>query len=217
MRNLSNSKKTIVLICTCLYLSLTATGTPTEPNCQEKTSIRNDTVILNSRPAHMKVKGIQIDGTADNFMTLLRDRGFKLAKDGCYGEFAGHNVTLRTETTEENKLVYRVIMHTNPVRRFDEVKNLYLTYRNNITKKYGKSVTQVWKFQSPYSEGDGFEYKGMLDNKINCENSWITNNGTIHTSIKAISSGFSVCIIYTDKQNFLISEEEMNRKLLNDL
>jgi hypothetical protein len=156
---------------------------------------------------HLKFKGIAIKGSMDSFCKKLKAKGFtQIGREGkaklFEGDFTGKTATVKVESDNDGKNVYRVIVMFAPSGDWNELVEVYNYYKDIYTKKYGNTSYQ--KHRNPQATDSNISAMYELwQGKVTWASRWKDTGGTIEISIEktnGISEGV-VVIRYSDSQN----------------
>ena len=156
---------------------------------------------------HLKFKGIAIKGSMDSFCKKLKAKGFtQIDRDGkaklFEGDFTGKTATVKVESDNDGKNVYRVIVMFAPSGDWNELVEVYNYYKDIYTKKYGNTSYQ--KHRNPQATDSNISAMYELwQGTVTWASRWKDTGGTIEISIEktnGISEGV-VVIRYSDSQN----------------
>lgn len=168
-----------------------------------------------SAQQHMKFMGIPLDGTVDNFALKLKAKGVtydatksKAAGSGgrvFSGKFMGENATISVLYNPKSKIVFSAAVEM----QYPTVESAHIPFINlteSLKQKYPNATSE----ENIGPDGDVIGLAFNIpdetgENKI----------GFILQSLKTLSSGYgiSICLMYTDMDNFQKSEEIFNEDL----
>lgn len=170
---------------------------------------------------HLSFKGVPLDGTLDQFVSKMKQSGFKLLSSGdnlagLEGDFAGYKGCLVSVSTLKQKdLVSKIVVVFSERETWETLSGDYTNLKELLTEKYGKPSEVVEKFDSESSARD--DQSRMFAVKVDqCKyySIWSTDKGEIQLSID--HRKFEKCFIkltYLDKLN----GDTMRKKALDDL
>lgn len=182
------------------------------------TAILATAISLEAQTAHLRFKGVDVDGTSSAFNEALRQKGFTLSRGGMAdGIFAGNHVTVVTETTPLSRTVCSVNAQLDSRGTWKELKSDYEGYKNNLTDKYGEPSSVEERFTGAYRDGDGYELKAIQLEKCIWASIWDIPEGRITISLVNGNRGCCLQITYSDKANSLLGVKEMNDIYKEDL
>lgn len=168
-----------------------------------------------SAQQHMKFMGIPLDGTIDNFALKLKTKSVtydaaksKTAGQGCRvfnGTFMGEKATITVAYNPKSKMVFSAAVEM----QYPTVESAHIPFLNlteSLQQKYPNTTPEENK------DPDG-EFIGLAFN-IPDETSG-NSIGFILQSLKTSSfgSGVSICLMYTDMDNFEKCEAIFNEDL----
>jgi len=179
-----------------------------------------------SQSEHLKFRDIEINGTATQFLSKLKNLGYivkDVDSDGytMKGKFAGDDCTLYIYSSPKTKTVYKIVVVFSEKSSWHSLKNQYNSIKEQLTNKYKNPTQNNCFFKSPYYDGDGYEMQAVKNNKCLWLTQWNLESGEISL---AIYSTCSVIIQYEDKINMQKKakedeeiRQEKNKKMQNDL
>lgn len=168
-----------------------------------------------SAQQHMKFMGIPLDGTIDNFALKLKAKGMtydaaksKTAGQGCRvfnGTFMGEKATINVAYNPKSKMVFSAVVEM----QYPTVESAHIPFLNlteSLQQKYPNTTPEE-------NKGPDGEFIGLAFN-IPDETSG-NSIGFILQSLKTSSfgSGVSICLMYTDMDNFEKCEAIFNEDL----
>ena len=168
-----------------------------------------------SAQQHMKFMGIPLDGTIDNFAMKLKAKGVtydaaksKVAGQGCRifnGMFMGQKAMISVLYNPKSKIVFSAAVEM----QYPTVESAHIPFLNlteSLQQKYPNSTPE--KNTGPDGDFIGLAFKILDETGEN-------QIGFILQSLKTPSSGYgvSICLMYTDMDNFEKSEAIVNEDL----
>lgn len=169
---------------------------------------------------HLKFKQIEIKGSALEFFSALKDKGFNYTGSNqkqMYGIFAGHDVTVSLNKTITSETVYQILAKTKARSNWIEVETDYMLFKANMIRKYGDASICKEKFLEPYRKGDGYEMKAALNSKLEYISWWLLPEGEITIQIIPDNKDLCLLIKYLDAKGNKLQEEEKTEIFLQDL
>ena len=168
-----------------------------------------------SAQQHMKFMGIPLDGTVDNFTMKLKAKGVtydaaksKAAGQGCRvfnGTFMGENATINVAYNPKSKMVFSAAVEM----QYPTVESAHIPFLN-LTESLQR------KYPNTTPEGNRGPDGDVIGLAFNIPDETGGNSiGFILQSLKTPSfgSGISICLMYTDMDNFEKSEAILNEDL----
>ncbi|MCR5425114.1 MAG: hypothetical protein K6E93_10230 [Bacteroidales bacterium] len=161
-----------------------------------------------AQKGHLTFKGVPIDGTLNEFVGKLKQKGFTLVgtEQGVAllkGEFATYKGCTVFVSQHESGIVNRVAVMFPDKDAWSGLYNNYSTLKDMLTQKYGEPFKVTEEFQdyvSPQTDHDKM-YSVMFDRcKYICD--FVTDNGAIELRIS--HNGVSECyvsLLYVDAEN----------------
>ena len=170
---------------------------------------------------HLTFKNVPIDGTLDQYVSKMKQNGFKLlsTEDGVamfQGDFAGYKECyVGVSTLKQNDLVYKIGVLFPEKNTWSTLSGNYFDLKQMLTEKYGKPSDVVEKFDKRFEPRDDASkmYEVKLD-RCKYISIWETDKGEIQLSIdhNDVTSCF-VKLAYFDKINSAI----IKKQALDDL
>lgn len=207
-------------------LDQTALDSAYEAFIQENPELKdNQPIKALFTKGHLTFKGIEIDGSLDDFYNKLKKEipdldGVIFDTGGLLkGTFAGkRGCTIILRANTENTVMNVGV--TFPAKdSWNLLKDEYDDLCLNLKLKYGEPAATLNKYEPPFKEGDGRELQGLLQQKVSLAQFFLVDNGYIQVSlIKAIStestiaeamakeSQGAVTIYYHDYKNNMTDE-----------
>lgn len=168
-----------------------------------------------SAQQHMKFMGIPLDGTIDNFALKLKAKGVtydaaksKTAGQGCRvfnGTFMGEKATINVAYNPKSKMVFSAAVEM----QYPTVESAHIPFLNlteSLRQKYPNTTPEE-------NRGPDGEFIGLAFNIP--DEAGGNSIGFILQSLKTSSfgSGVSICLMYTDMDNFEKCEAIFNEDL----
>jgi len=158
-----------------------------------------------AQTTHLKLKGVPIDGTRQEFIQRMEAAGFTYIDSlrgvsTLQGDFAGYkDCKIKVSTLDSKDLVSKVTAEIQPSQ--NTWPDLYATYKqlkSLLKEKYGNPTYCVEKFNDPAPENDFIRELKILFDAFNYTTKFTSKGGDIELKI---SSDYFVAITYTDKIN----------------
>lgn len=168
-----------------------------------------------SAQQHMKFMGIPLDGTVDNFALKLKAKGVtydatksKATGSGgrvFSGKFMGENATISVLYNPKSKIVFSAAVEMQ-YPTVESARIPFLNLTESLQQKYPNTTPEE-------NRGPDGEFIGMAFNIL--DETGDNSIGFILQSLKTSSfgSGVSICLMYTDMDNFEKSEAIFNEDL----
>jgi hypothetical protein len=170
---------------------------------------------------HLMFKGIPLDGTLDQYVSKMKQSGFKhiSTENGIAtlnGDFAGYkDCYVGVSTLKQKDLVYKIGVLFPKNDTWSTLSGNYFDLKNMLTEKYGKPSEEVEKFDG-FSEpsDDGAKLYEVKFDHCKYYSIWQTDKGEIQLSIdhNRTTSCF-VKLAYFDK----INSATIKKQALDDL
>lgn len=165
---------------------------------------------------HMTFKGVPIDGTLSEYIQKMKQKGFTHVgtEDGIAmltGDFAAYkDCLIGVATLKQKDLISKITVVFSPCETWFALASNYFSLKEMLTKKYGKPLECVEKFQS-YSQpkDDNTKMYEVQFDRCKYYTIWQTEKGNIELSIS--HTGVTSCFVklaYFDKINGEIIEAE---------
>lgn len=174
-----------------------------------------------SQSGHLTFKGIQIDGTLNQFVSNMKSAGFFSAgqKDGTVvlkGDFAGYKGCYIIVSTLRNKdLVSRIVVMFPECSNWSILDGNYSKLKEMLTTKYGEPSESVEEFQNSYAgRNDDFKMHELKMDRCHYQTIFQTDKGYI--LLRLMHDNYGKCYVllaYYDKINGL----EVEAAAMNDL
>lgn len=203
-------------ICIDVYIIIVMNVGETEEEVEQQTK----------EAYRLKFRGIPIDGQLKDFEQKLISLGY--TKDysfeprdgvGCRlnGLYVGRDCELYVYLTPMTQTVYQVRVIVGETMSWSSLKNIYLTFKNSFTKKYGEPWMLEEKFKYPYEDGDGYEISSLANGRGQYWASFntISNEelGYIDLTLCASYGMGWLSIDFKDGYNMILKDNEMSDAL----
>ena len=173
---------------------------------------------LFAQDAHLKFKGVPIDGSLTEFVNKMKSAGFTHigTQDGMaalQGDFAGYkNCTVAVFTVKPLNIVSMIAVGFNIRDKWSDLESDYNLLKELLTEKYGAPAQVIEKFEGkPLDDNDKF-FAVQMD-----ECTWTslfkTESGEIELLIHSENFESRVVLRYRDK----INTEKVRKQALEDL
>ena len=181
---------------------------------------------------HLKFKGLEIDGSLDEFFKNLKKEipdldGYVLDFAAIFkGTFAGTRGCIFVISPNSDNNVKDVMIQFPASDNWGMIKKEYEELCSNMTLKYGEPMATSNDYLEPYIEGDGKEINGIIQGQIKLCQVFGLTNGYIQVCIMKATSydyvfpetaregnNIAVAIDYHDYKNSMVD----NRAKYDDL
>lgn len=171
---------------------------------------------------HLLFKQFPITGDVNSFIQSLSKIGYSLSEPYNYtyqaaslnGSFAGKaDCSIAVIGTPITHIACSVMVFMQEHHIWSSIRDQYEVLKKQLTKKYGTPKSYEY-FMEPYYEGDGYELTALNNDHCTYLSMFETTNGKISLSM---SSGAKVMIVYQDKINCEIRDDETNSIAHEDL
>ena len=163
---------------------------------------------------HQTFKGIEINGTTENFIRQMECKGFSIQrnKDGrtvLKGSFSGRpNCLLLINTLEKEDIVSSVQVLFERELTWTALANNYDTLKNMLTEKYGQPVEIKECFVNLYSDEDFLKITRLMSNDCQWRCTFETGVGQVMLYITYETEyGSHVVLEYRDRYNSMKQRE----------
>lgn len=159
---------------------------------------------------HLKFKGVEINGSIDQFTSQLSKRGCKVGEnfvgvDMIKTDFAGVAMLVHPLTTSQTKIVYAVVASTWYIDDQASYMAQYKSLKQLMTEKYGEGV-DITLDDGYYANSIGNFERGNASNSI----SFTSPEGLIILYLHKDSYRANVVVEYIDNTNNSLRKKEAN-------
>ncbi|MBP5335107.1 MAG: hypothetical protein J6Y61_04885 [Bacteroidales bacterium] len=164
-------------------------------------------VALNAQNAHLKFKGIPIDGEYKAFAQQLVQKGFKQIEsspDGIIltGNFmATPGVMVVVYPDPTSKSVSAVSALVEAGDNWPTIEDKYYDVVATYKEKYGEPSEHVEEFTTDVHNEDFFRKNALHDGQCNYKSLWEVEGGHIVISLAYFQFKYYVVCAYADEQN----------------
>jgi hypothetical protein len=154
---------------------------------------------------HLTFKGIPIDGTLSEFVSKMKQNGFKeggsepdyASFSGDFASYEGCNVVV--STLKGKDIVSNVKVNFPKQDTWSSLASNYFNIKELLTEKYGQPYKSVEKFTSFVQVDDGLKMQQVYLDNCKYVTTYETEKGSIQLSIKVRNSNAFVILTYSDK------------------
>lgn len=163
--------------------------------------------ILNAQDAHLKFKGIPIDGNYKEFAQKLIQKDFKQiesSNDGIVlrGNFmATPGVMVLVYPDPTSKAVSAVSAMIEAGDNWATIENKYYDVVSTYKEKYGEPTEHVEEFTADVFNSDSWRLNRLQDGQCNYKSLWEVEDGRIVLSLAYFQFKYYVICAYVDEQN----------------
>ncbi len=163
---------------------------------------------------HMTFKGVEIDGSIQDFANNLTAKDFKvisIEKDNAMlaGTFTGQDVLVAVYTTPNSKKVYRVAVMYQTGSTWTLIYSQYANLKDMLTQKYGEPAQVKEEFKEGHFRA-GDELYALHMDKLVYQSAFGANEGVVTLTIAHEQSlGDFILVAYEDSMNAQIAQREM--------
>ena len=173
---------------------------------------------LFAQDAHLKFKGVPIDGSLTEFVNKMKTAGFTHigTQDGMaalQGDFAGYkNCTVAVFTVKPLNVVSMIGVIFQSRDNWADLESDYDIFKEMLTEKYGAPAVVIEEFKrTPQDDNDKIYELRM--NRCTWASAFQTELGEIELSIEHQDFQSRVVLRYRDK----INTEKVRKQALEDL
>ena len=188
-------------------------------------------IMCVSAQEHMSFRGVPLDGSLEDCMNALEEKGFhrvtdwdlrnvlgslfgedeqpqsikKYLPDRMKGTFTNQDVTLYLHTTQQSKNVYAITVTYERQSYWSELKAQYDNLKALLVKKYGEPT----KVTETFSEGNVSDSEALYElrgDRCTWESLFESKKGEV---ILYLSKEQCLCVKYIDRQNNALNEQEI--------
>lgn len=166
------------------------------------------TIFTAAAQEHLTFKGVPIDGTMNEFVSKLKQKGFTYLGDFegtaiIEGDFAAHkNCTVCVVALESTKKVNTVIVAFPNADTWDQLDMTYSQLKEWLTQKYGEpSICEEFFQSSMVEDSDIYKLHELKMDKCTYYTLYDTEKGQIKLSIISSDMRCFVKLQYWDRIN----------------
>jgi hypothetical protein len=173
---------------------------------------------LFAQEAHLKFKGVPIDGSLTEFVSKMKTAGFThIGTDhgiaSLKGDFAGYkNCIVGVYTVKPLNIVSQIVVLFDNKYNWSDLESDYNLLKELLTEKYGAPAQVIEEFESTYIDDDDKLYELSMD-RGTWSSVFETESGDIELLIHSEGLGSRVVLRYRDK----INTEKVRKQALEDL
>lgn len=164
-------------------------------------------IVLNAQDAHLKFKGIPIDGNYKEFAQKLIQKDFKqieATNDGIVltGNFmATPGVMVLVYPDPTSKAVSMVSAMIEGGDNWPTIESKYQDVVTTYKEKYGEPTEHVEEFTADVFNSDSWRLNRLHDGQCNYKSLWEIEGGRIVISLAYFQFNYYVVCAYVDEQN----------------
>lgn len=164
-------------------------------------------VALYAQDAHLKFKGIPIEGNYKTFAQKLVQKGFKqedISDDGIVltGNFmAIPEVMVLVYPDPSSKVVTMVTAMIETGNKWAQVESKYYDVVDTYKEKYGAPTEHVEEFTAEVYDSDTWRKSRLEDGQCNYKTLWELKSGRIVISPTYFNYKYYIVCAYVDDQN----------------
>lgn len=164
-------------------------------------------LTLNAQDAHLKFKGIPIDGNYKEFAQKLIQKDFKQiesSNDGIVliGNFmATSGVMVLVYPDPTSKAVSAVSAMIEAGGNWTTIEGKYYDVVSTYKEKYGEPTEHVEEFTTDVHNDDYFRKNALQDGQCYYKSQWEVEGGRIVVSLAYFQFKYYVICAYVDEQN----------------
>ena len=164
-------------------------------------------VTLNAQDAHLKFKGIPIDGEYKAFSQKLVQKGFKQVEASADGIILVGNFMATPEVLvvvypdPTSKAVSMVSAMIEAGDNWAEIESGYYDVINTYKQKYGEPTEHIEEFTTKVYDSDPMRLMALQNGQCNYKTLWETEGGRIVISPTYVNFNHYIVCAYVDEQN----------------
>lgn len=158
---------------------------------------------------HMKFKGVEIDGTPQEFVQKLKARGFtyigkESGSDMLLGDFAGFKECVVGVASFSNKVAKVVVIIPDDSNSWNLLYGKYSSLKEMLTQKYGEPSfdKEEWQGYGGKPKNDSSCMHELRMNRANIGCNFATPYGDIELVIMSLKMQCCVMLTYYDAINY---------------
>ena len=164
-------------------------------------------VVCSAQDAHLKFKGIPIDGDYKAFSQKLIQKGFKqieVSADGIalVGNFmATPEVIVLIYPDPSSKVVTMVSAMIEAGDNWVQIEKKYFDIIDTYKEKYGEPTEHIEEFTTKVYDSDSWRLMALQNGQCNYKTLWETEGGRIVISPTYFKYNYYIVCAYVDEQN----------------
>ena len=166
--------------------------------------------------SHMEFKGVQMNGSLDEFVKEMEKQGLKYIdykSSPRYavmkGRFLEYICEIAISATPHSDKVYMITATTEPFDKSWDVLDLNVDYSIRILEQKIGKYDGDYKFVEPYFAGCGEEIQAIKDNKLLADLFFSGSNGEV---ILTVNNNCSLYYTYYDFANRRLADQEYEKE-----
>lgn len=177
------------------------------------------TLSAYAQEAHLKFKGIPVDGNYKEFAQKLVQKGFRqieISEDGVAlkGNFmATPDVLVVVYPDPKSKVVSNVSAMIDAGDKWPDIENKYRSIVATYTEKYGVPTEHVEEFTVDVHNDDYWRKDALRNSQCNYKSQWEVEGGRIVIALAFFQRNFYVINSYIDDQNI----KALRQTILEDI
>lgn len=174
---------------------------------------------LNAQDAHLKFKGIPIDGNYKEFAQKLIQKDFKqieASNDGIVlkGNFmATPGVMVLVYPDPTSKAVSAVSAMIEAGDNWSAIEGKYRDVVDTYKEKYGEPTEHIEEFTTDFASSDVLRKNALHDGQCNYKSLWEVEGGRIVISLAYFQFDYYVICAYVDEQNI----QALRQTIIDDI
>lgn len=162
--------------------------------------------------------GIEVSGNYESFKDSLMSKGFTYLSSfetlhSFYGKFANEIVKLNVLASPKTKTVCKVIVYFPEREDWQDLKKDYFAKKEMYKSKYPLDRDYEF-FSSPYEDGDGYEMRAVAKDMCRYVSFFLAMGG--HITIE-INKTAQLKVVYEDRENIKIAQQELEQNAIDDI
>ena len=176
-------------------------------------------IPINAQDAHLKFKGIPIDGEYKAFSQKLIQKGFRqveVSTDGIVlvGNFmATPEVMVVIYPDPTSKAVSMVSAMIETGDKWAQIESKYYEVINTYKEKYGEPTEHVEEFTAEVFNSDSWRVSRLHDGQCNYRTLWELENGRIIICPTYFDYNYYIVCSYVDKENI----KALHKTIIDDI
>ena len=164
-------------------------------------------ISVSAQDAHLKFKGIPIDGDYKAFAQKLVQKGFRqiessadgIALTGNFMATPGVMVVIYPDPTSKAVSVVSAMIEAGD--SWAQIESKYFDVIDTYKEKYGEPTEHVEEFTTEVYNSDSWRRNALHDGQCNYKTIWDTEGGRIVISPTYLNFNYYIVCAYVDEQN----------------
>lgn len=158
---------------------------------------------------HLKFKGVEINGTPQEFIQKLKAKGFtyigkESGSDMLLGDFAGFKECVVGVVSFSDKVAKVAVIIPDESNSWNLLYNKYSSLKEMLTQKYGEPSVdkEEWQGYRGKPNDDNSCMHELRMNRANIGSSFMTRDGDIELVILSLNMQCCIMLTYYDAINY---------------